>query len=135
MLEGSSTSRLAAVRGYASHVAGCRLGQVTAVARFDQGNRHDVYKVSYLAGQGSIEHVVVRVSFGDGQVEREQAEREAAVLAKIGGTSRPLLAAHSGQQSVLPDELQTHATTGDGFVGRSVGCTVQTCFATRSFSK
>lgn len=91
MTGGSSENRLRAVQGYVSQVVGCPRRQVTAVDRFQEGNRHDVYKVSYLDGQGAVRHVVVRVSFTADQAERDQAEGEAAVLRMVGGKAGPLL--------------------------------------------
>jgi hypothetical protein len=56
-----------------------------AASRFEDGNRHDVYKVSYFDPSGATEHVVVRVSYGGDPADCAQAEREATVLEKAGG--------------------------------------------------
>ncbi|HTT90286.1 MAG TPA: aminoglycoside phosphotransferase family protein [Acidimicrobiales bacterium] len=80
-----------ALQSYVSAVTGCSPTRVTGATRFDKGNRHAVYKVSYLAPTNGTEDVVVRVSFGGGPEECLQAEREAAVLGKVGGTAAPVL--------------------------------------------
>ena len=80
------------VRSYASDVvADCSPDRVTAVRRFESGERHAVYKVSYVDAAGGTSHVVVRVALSDDGAERAQAEREAAVLAKVHGIAAPLL--------------------------------------------
>ncbi len=83
--------RLAAIRGYAAAVVGCGPHGITAVGRFEDGNRHEVYKVSYVDAGGAAADLVVRVSFGDDPAERAQAEREARVLEKVGGLAAPSL--------------------------------------------
>jgi len=80
-----------ALRGYVSAVVGCSPARVSGATRFDNGNRHAVYKVSYIAPTGATEAVVVRVSFGGDPEDCVQAEREAAVLKKVGGTAAPVL--------------------------------------------
>jgi aminoglycoside phosphotransferase (APT) family kinase protein len=62
-----------------------------AVSRFEDGNRHAVYKVSYLDAVGAATDLVIRVSYGGGSAECVQAEREARVLEKVGGVAAPLL--------------------------------------------
>jgi hypothetical protein len=62
-----------------------------AASRFEAGNRHDVYKVSYLDPSGATEHLVVRVSYGGDPADCAQAEREATMLKKAGGIAAPLL--------------------------------------------
>ncbi len=84
-------SLLTALRGYVSACVGCPPGRITAASRFQDGNRHAVYKVSYLGPAGAIENLVVRVSRGGGPDDRAQAEREARVLKKAGGIAAPLL--------------------------------------------
>jgi aminoglycoside phosphotransferase (APT) family kinase protein len=80
-----------AVRGYASHAVGCPPEHITAVTPFEDGNRHAVYKVSYLDARRAAKHVVVRVSYGGGSADYAQAEQEARVLKKVGGVAAPLL--------------------------------------------
>ena len=83
--------RSPAIRGYAAAVVGCSPDRIAAVSRFEDGNRHEVYKVSYVDAGGADADLVVRVSFGDDPAERAQAEREARVLEKVGGVAGPHL--------------------------------------------
>ena len=82
---------LAAVRGYASETVGCASDRITAVTRFEDGNRHAVHRVSYLDAAGATRDVVVRVSYGGDAADRAQAEREAAVLEMLRGMAAPFL--------------------------------------------
>jgi aminoglycoside phosphotransferase (APT) family kinase protein len=82
---------LVAVGAYASAVVRCPPGSVTAVSRFEDGDRHAVHKVSYLSADGALEDVVVRVSFGGDRADGAQAEREACVLRSVGGRAAPRL--------------------------------------------
>lgn len=83
---------ISAVRGYASAVVGCAVDDVTSVSRFDDGNRHDVYKVSCMdARRATTTDVVVRVSLTRDPAERAQAAQEASVLQTVGGTAAPSL--------------------------------------------
>lgn len=91
MEEGPETSRLADVRDYVADVVGCGPDRVGTVSRFEDGNRHDVYKASYLDAAGIATALVVRVSLGDDRHEREQAEREAMVLQRLAGVGAPRL--------------------------------------------
>jgi aminoglycoside phosphotransferase (APT) family kinase protein len=84
-------SLLTALRGYVAASVGCPPGRITAVSRFQDGNRHAVYKVSYLGPTDATEDLVVRVSYGGGPDDRAQAEQEARVLKKAGGIAAPLL--------------------------------------------
>ena len=84
-------SLLRSLHGYVSATVGSSPDCITAVSRFEDGNRHAVYKVSYLAPNGATEDLVVRVSFGGAPADCAQAEREAKVLKKAGGTAAPLL--------------------------------------------
>jgi aminoglycoside phosphotransferase (APT) family kinase protein len=84
-------SLLTAVRDYASDAVGCSSERITAVTRFEDGNRHAVHRVSYLDAAGVTRDVVVRVSYGGDAADCAQAEREAAVLKKVGGVAAPLL--------------------------------------------
>jgi aminoglycoside phosphotransferase (APT) family kinase protein len=82
---------LRAVRGYASEVAGCPPEHITAVSRFDDGNRHAVYKVSHLDDSGAPKDVVVRVSNLGSEAECAQGGREALALERTGGVGAPIL--------------------------------------------
>lgn len=84
-------SRLAHVREYVADVVGCRPDRVATVTRFEDGNRHHVYKATYLDAAGIQAHLVVRVSLGDDHAERQQVEREAQVLQRLAGVGAPLL--------------------------------------------
>lgn len=64
---------------------------VTAVVRFEDGNRHGVYRVSCRGASEAVREVVVRVSSGCDASDLAQAEREAAVLASVGGVAAPEL--------------------------------------------
>lgn len=77
------------VRVYASHVLGDPAN--TTVMRFESGDRHAVYRVSYYDDIGVVKDVVVRVATLDEPTERVQAELEAAVLEMLQGISAPRL--------------------------------------------
>ena len=80
------------VRGYACDAVGdCSLDRITAVSRFDRGDRHAVYKVSYLDPSDGTSDLVVRVSNDNDAGAREQAQREATVLERVQGVAAPLL--------------------------------------------
>ena len=83
--------RVIAVREYVSNIVGLGGEHVESVRRFDDGNRHHVYKVSYLDLAGTARDLVVRVSLGDDREERERAQREALVLKKLAGAGAPRL--------------------------------------------
>lgn len=87
---------LTAVQGYASYAIGCSPDRITAVSEFEDGNRHAVYKVSYLDATSAAEHVVVRVSYGGDAADHAHAEQEARVLEHVGGVAAPLLYDYSG---------------------------------------
>ena len=91
MLEIPDERLLTAIRGYASDAVGCSPDRITAVSRFEDGNRHAVYKVSYLEAVGAPKDLVMRVSYGGDPADCAQAEREASVLKKAGGLAAPLL--------------------------------------------
>jgi aminoglycoside phosphotransferase (APT) family kinase protein len=91
MADSPEGSVLAAIRGYASDVVGCSPDRITTVGQFEDGNRHGVYKVSYLDTSGAATHLVVRVSYGGDPVDCAGAERESQVLKKLGGLAAPLL--------------------------------------------
>src|SRR4051794_1650974 len=79
------------VGAYVAEGGGCSPDRITTGTRFPDGNRHAVYKVSYLGAGDVTNDVVVRVSFDDASAELAQAKREAAVLASVGGTPAPRL--------------------------------------------
>lgn len=85
------TQPLTAVREYASFAVGCAADRIAAVSRFESGNRHAVYKVSYLDAVSATDDLVVRISYGRESVDCAQARREATVLKKTGGLAAPLL--------------------------------------------
>ena len=100
MTESSNKDRLAAVRDYAADVMGFPAEAITAVAQFEDGNRHGVYRVSYRDASDvsdasdasdAARDVVVRVSYGGDASDLTQAEHEAAVLASVGGVAAPEL--------------------------------------------
>jgi aminoglycoside phosphotransferase (APT) family kinase protein len=80
------------VRAYAAEVApGCFADTVTDVSRFEAGENHDVYALSYLAPDGRARQVVVRVASSASARDFQAAEREAVVLRKVQGLAAPLL--------------------------------------------
>ena len=84
-------SLLRSLQAYASAAVGCSSDRITVASRFQDGNRHTVYKVSYLGPAGATEDLVVRVSYGGGPADWAQAEQEARVLKRVGGIAAPLL--------------------------------------------
>ena len=88
MAEPTDAREVAAVRGYVCEVVGCPDEAVTAVSRFEHGNRHAVHRVTF-AVEVAARDVVVRVSLGGDGADVAQAEREAAVLRVVGGTAAP----------------------------------------------
>lgn len=91
MTEHSGEKRFAAVRAYAADAMGCAPSAVTAVVRFEDGNRHEVYRVSYRDASDAARDVVVRVSTSGDAARFGHAEREAAVLRCVGGVAAPSL--------------------------------------------
>lgn len=91
MTESSSNDQLAAIRAYASAAMGCPSEAIAAVARFEDGNRHGVYRVTYRDASGAARDVVVRVSYSGDALDLAQAEHEAAVLGRVGGVAAPEL--------------------------------------------
>jgi hypothetical protein len=90
-LQSSFERLLVAARGFAADAVGRPFDRVTEVSRFPDGNRHAVYKVSYLERTGEVSDVVVRVSYGANEAECEAAKREARVLRTVGGRAAPTL--------------------------------------------
>ncbi len=80
------------VGAYACQVLSDRsAGCITSVTRFEPGDRHAVYRVSFRDAVGGADDVVVRVSTRGEPAERLQAEFEAAVLTKLQGNGAPRL--------------------------------------------
>jgi aminoglycoside phosphotransferase (APT) family kinase protein len=79
------------LQGHIFATVGCPPDRIMAASRFRDGNRHAVYKVSYLSPAGTTEDLVVRVSLSGAPADCAQAEREARVLKKAGGTAAPIL--------------------------------------------
>ena len=80
------------VRGYAADaMADCSLDRITVVSRFESGERHAVYRVSFVDPVGRTHDLVVRIATSEEARECPQAEREAAVLKKVQGIAGPLL--------------------------------------------
>lgn len=89
--EVADESLVAAVRGYACEVVGCPTDDTVSVSRFEEGNRHAVYRVAYRDAAGADASVVVRVGLAADPVACAQAEWEAGVLDKVGGVAGPRL--------------------------------------------
>lgn len=80
------------VRSYVcAVVTECPREGITAVVRFGSGERHAVFKVSYLDVADGRHDVVVRISLSNNDADRARAQREAAVLQKVQGLAAPLL--------------------------------------------
>ena len=80
------------VRAYVGSVIdGCVPERVTAVQRFAAGERHAVFRVTYADAEEASRDVVVRVSLGNDDAEREQAAREARLLDRVRGVAAPRL--------------------------------------------
>lgn len=87
----AATATAAAVRAYAADVMGFPSEAITAVTPFEDGNRHGVYRVSYRDISNAARDVVVRISHSGDAYDVAHAEREAAVLASVGGVAAPEL--------------------------------------------
>lgn len=72
-------------------LADCEQDRITAVRRFDTGDRHVVFKVSYVETAGGQRDVVVRIALSNDDDERTNAMREASVLAMVQGIAGPQL--------------------------------------------
>jgi thiamine kinase-like enzyme len=80
-----------AVRSYVCEViTDCRAHRIQSVGQLPSGENHAVYRVSYLDSRDATRQVVVRVGSGAAE-DRLRAEREARVLAKVGGVAGPVL--------------------------------------------
>lgn len=91
MTESAGKDQRAAVRAYASEAMRRPAEAVTAVTPFEDGNRHAVHRVSFRDAADGIRDVVVRVSLCGDTSELAHADREAAVLANVGGVAAPEL--------------------------------------------
>ena len=99
---------VAAVNDYATAVIdGCTADRIAATTRFDHGENHAVYRVSYLDEREAERDVVVRISNADRDADRRQAQREAAVLDHLRGAASPRL---------------LHFAADTAFGGRAVMC-------------
>lgn len=67
----------------------CTAERIAAIAQFEQGENHTVFRVSYLDGLDIQRDVVVRVLNSGSDADRAQAGREAAVLSQLAGTVSP----------------------------------------------
>jgi len=86
------TDRGRQVRAYAAEVVpGCSADRVTDVTRFESGENHDVYRLSYLAPDGRARQVVVRVASSARARDCQAAGNEAVALRKVQGLAAPLL--------------------------------------------
>jgi aminoglycoside phosphotransferase (APT) family kinase protein len=86
------TDQESQVRGYAAEVVpGCAVDRVTDVIRFEAGENHDVYGLSFLALDGRARQAVVRVASSASARDCQAAAREAVVLRKVQGLAAPLL--------------------------------------------
>jgi aminoglycoside phosphotransferase (APT) family kinase protein len=80
------------VRAYvAAVVPGCSADRITDVNRFEAGENHDVYRLSYLAPDGRAMQVVVRVASSARARDCQAAGNEAVVLRKVQGVAAPML--------------------------------------------
>jgi hypothetical protein len=76
---------------YVSSVMDVRdFDRITAITRFENGENHAVFRVSYLDGLDARD-VVVRVSNSPLEAAHAQAQREAAVLTELAGAASPRL--------------------------------------------
>jgi aminoglycoside phosphotransferase (APT) family kinase protein len=85
------TNAEAAAAYVGSVIAECQPERVVATTRLTGGENHAVYRVSYRDDTEVERHVIVRVSNSASDASRERAEREAAVLVRLGGRSSPRL--------------------------------------------
>jgi aminoglycoside phosphotransferase (APT) family kinase protein len=77
----------------------CPVERIAAIARFEQGENHTVFRVSYLVGLDLQRDVVVRVLNSGSDADRARAEREAAVLTQLAGTVSPRILDFSSSNS------------------------------------
>ena len=90
-MAGDHTDDLAVrLHDYVAEIASCTRDDVASITQFEEGNRHDVYRVSLLYA-GIATDLVVRISLTDDGAEREAVKREAIVLEKLGGVGAPRL--------------------------------------------
>jgi aminoglycoside phosphotransferase (APT) family kinase protein len=67
----------------------CTVERITTITRFEQGENHTVFRVSYLDGLDMQHDVVIRVLNAGSDADRAQAAREAAVLTQLAGIVSP----------------------------------------------
>jgi len=80
------------VRGYACDAVGdCSLDRISAVSKFEAGDRHAVFRVSFVDRSGELRHVVVRASTRRGSEACVEAKREASVVERAAGVAAPTL--------------------------------------------
>jgi aminoglycoside phosphotransferase (APT) family kinase protein len=88
---GSMIDRELIVRAYVCNaVADCSTERIISVDRLVPGENNAVYKVAYGDWSGDVKQVLVRLGHR-GAAGRLRAEREARVLAKVGGLAGPRL--------------------------------------------
>lgn len=75
----------------ADHVASLGIGRVGAITRYPRGENHAVYRVHCMDRSDVERDVVVRIANADSGGDRARAERESAVLARLGGVASPRL--------------------------------------------
>ena len=87
-----SDARVAAVGGYAAEVMRRDPDSVSGITRFEAGNRHAVYGVSFVGdGSGGPDQVVVRVSYGAEPEECARGQWESDVLTLVSGVAGPVV--------------------------------------------
>ena len=79
------------VRGFACDAVGCSPDRISAVSAFEAGDRHDVFKVSFVDVAGDPRDAVVRVSTRRGTAACVEATREASVIERAAGVAAPML--------------------------------------------
>jgi aminoglycoside phosphotransferase (APT) family kinase protein len=79
------------VRGFACDAVGSSPERVSAVSRFEAGDRHDVFKVSFVDVVADGRDVVVRVSTRRGTEACAEVTREASVIERAAGVAAPKL--------------------------------------------
>jgi len=80
-----------AVRSYVAEVMGWSPADITDLTRFGTGERHAVYRVSYVDSLGRTRDVVVRILYSGAPEDRAMAQREATALEVVGGIAAPRL--------------------------------------------
>lgn len=78
----------------------CTVDRIAAIARFEHGENHTVFRVSYLDALDIQRDVVVRILNSSSDADRAQAEREAVVLTQLAGAVSPRIFDFSRSNSV-----------------------------------